>query len=93
MKELNECMSVDEFHRWMAFSALEPFGDDRADWRTAAQMAQQYNINRKKGAAEAGPEKFLLRFNRQTGGGGGPDLKRMELALMAQYAAWGGKFD
>ena len=60
MEELVNTMTVDEFLRWMAFSSLEPFGDDRADWRSAMIMAQQANMNRKKGRAAYKPDRFLL---------------------------------
>lgn len=89
MQELSDTMDVDEFMRWAAFSSLEPLGDERADWRAAAAMAQQHNIHRGKSAAKSA-ESFLLRFrarNREE-----MDLREMELALMAQYAALGGEF-
>jgi len=81
-------MSLDEFIGWMAFSALEPFGDDRADWHNAMILAQQANMNRKKGKAAYKPDRFLLSFKSVK-----PEqsMQQMEMALRAQYRAMGGK--
>lgn len=81
-------MTVDEFLRWMAFSSLEPFGDDRADWHNAMILAQQANMNRKKGKSPSRPHKFLLKFRREQPG---QSMQQMEMALMAQYSAMGGR--
>ena len=72
----------------MAFSALEPFGDDRADWHNAMILAQQANMNRKKGKSAYQPGKFLLRFRREKPT---QNMQQMEMALKAQYVAMGGK--
>jgi hypothetical protein len=82
-------MSDNELFYWMAFSALEPFGDDRADWHSAMSLAQQANMNRKNGKAAYKPEKFLLKF--KSGRAGGQSMAQMENALKAQYFAMGGK--
>lgn len=88
VEELNERMTLDEFIGWMAFSALEPFGDDRADWHNAMILAQQANMNRKKGRAAYKVDRFLISFRDakpvQT-------MHQMEIALEAQYHAMGGK--
>ena len=88
VEELNERMTLDEFIGWMAFSALEPFGDDRADWHNAMTLAQQANINRKKGRRAYSPDKFLLKFRNERPG---QNIQQMEMALKAQYYAMGGK--
>lgn len=82
-------MDYDEFYTWIAYSMMEPFGDDRADWRTAMQMAQVANMNRPKGRAPYKVKDFLLRFEDATR----PEasLQQMEMALYARYLAWGGK--
>ena len=87
MEELLEGMSDAEFFYWMAFSALEPFGDDRADWHSAMSLAQQANMNRKKGKSAYKPEKFLLKFKSAVQG---QNMNQMKAAMMAQYYALGG---
>jgi hypothetical protein len=89
VEELNERMTLDEFIGWMAFSALEPFGDDRADWHNAMILAQQANMNRKKGKSPYTPDRFLLRFRQQRKPT--QSMDDMKSALMAQYRAMGGK--
>jgi len=89
VEELFEVMSADELFYWMAFSSLEPFGDERADWRNAMALAQQANMNRKKGKSAYKIDKFLLKF--QSGRANGQSMSQMENALKAQYFAMGGK--
>ena len=81
-------MSDNELFYWMAFSALEPFGDDRADWHSAMSLAQQANMNRKKGKSAYKPDRFLLKFKSAVQG---QNMHQMESALRAQYYAMGGK--
>jgi hypothetical protein len=83
--ELDECMSTDEFLRWMAFFSLEPFGDDRADWHNAMILAQTYNMNRKKGKRPMTPDKFRLQFKHVTTPA--QPIEQMELALRARFTA------
>ena len=89
MQELSDTMTVNEFLRWAAFSSLEPFGDERNDWHFARLMEQNYNINRGKGKASKPAKAFLLRFRHHSRE---MTLEEMEMALMMQYAAMGGKF-
>lgn len=90
VEELFDAISDNEFFYWMAFSALEPFGDDRADWHNAMTLSQQANMNRKKGKAAYKPDKFLLRF--QTANTRPvQNTEQMKEALRAQFYAWGGK--
>jgi hypothetical protein len=35
VEELDASMTTDEFYQWIAYSTLEPWGEDRADWRSA----------------------------------------------------------
>jgi hypothetical protein len=35
VEELDASMTTDEFYQWVAFSSLEPWGEERADWRSA----------------------------------------------------------
>ena len=87
--ELIDVMTVDEFLRWMAFFSLEPFGDDRADWHNAMILAQQYNMNRKKGKRPLSPDRFRLQFRHVTKPA--QSLEHMEMALRARYSKMQGK--
>jgi hypothetical protein len=89
VEELFDVMSGNEFFYWMAFSALEPFGDDRANWHNAMILSQQANMNRGKGKPAYKPDKFLLRF--QSNSRPEQNIQQMEMALKAQYFAMGGK--
>lgn len=89
VEELNETMTVDEFLTWAAYMTIEPFGDDRADWRNAMSLAMQANMNRKKGSSAIPVHKFLLRFDNQIK----PKrtMKDLEAALYARFLSMGGK--
>lgn len=89
MQELSDTMTVDEFLRWAAFSSLEPFGDERNDWHFARLLEQTYNMNRGKGKASKPAKTFLLQFRQQSRE---MTIEEMEMALMMQYAAMGGRF-
>ena len=89
VEELFDTMSGNEFFYWLAFSALEPFGDDRADWRNAMILSQQANMNRKKGKPAYKPDKFLLRFQSDRSPVQTPE--QMKMAMRAHYYAMGGK--
>lgn len=65
VEELNASLSIDEFHQWIAYTALEPWGEDRADWRTAhsnAVMANMWSSSKKK----LQPKDFLLQFTKKS---------------------------
>jgi len=48
---------------WRVVGAVYPFGDWRADYRTAAQSALMANLwGRKKGNAPFRPDQFMPRF-------------------------------
>lgn len=81
-------MDDEEFLTWAAYMQIEPFGDDRADWRAAAMMAQEANMNRKKGAAPYPVGKFLLRFRAQERRE--KTMDELKMALWSQYVAMGG---
>lgn len=47
LRQVDE-LSAREFHEWVQYDALFPFGDERADWRSA-QIAQILaNVHSKK---------------------------------------------
>ena len=53
-----------QLREWMAYGELEPFGEERADYRTASIVQMLANINRdpKKHPDGFKIEDFLLRF-------------------------------
>lgn len=81
-------MDEDEFLTWAAYSQMEPFGDDRADWRAAAIMAQTANMNRRRGRAQYQVAKFLLRF--KVARPREKTMDELEMALRSQFVALGG---
>lgn len=52
-------MPSSEFSEWMAFAALEPFGENRADLRAGIVASTLANIHRKKGAKAFAPTDFM----------------------------------
>lgn len=55
-------MSIRDFRRWRAFFDLEPFGEERADWRAASIVSALVNLQRKRGTKERPIGDFLLKF-------------------------------
>ena len=87
--ELNETMTVDEFLLWAVYMQMEPFGDDRADWRNAMAMAQVANMNRKRGSGPIAVHKFLPRFGSRKRRA--QTMEEMSAALDAWFVKLGGK--
>lgn len=78
-----------EFVEWVAYSRIEPFGDERADWRAAlnASVVAEVNRGKTKRKKPFQPGDFLLRFE-------GP--KRQSAQTQLQFVemlnkAFGGK--
>ena len=40
-----ETMSVKQFRRWVEYAQLEPFGEERDDWRAGLVTSAVYNVN------------------------------------------------
>jgi hypothetical protein len=62
-------MNIRQFREWYAYAELEPFGDERADYRSAQICAMIANANRdrKRKPTPYKVEEFLLKFGgRQT---------------------------
>ena len=65
VKELDASLSIDELHMWVAYTALEPWGEDRQDWRTAHSnwiMANIWGDGKKKSKVSD----FLLKFDKKS---------------------------
>ncbi len=58
-------MSSREFTEWMAFFQLQPYGEWRADFRTASLMALIANVNRDPNKSkEFTPQEFMPTFEK-----------------------------
>jgi hypothetical protein len=55
-------MSIHEFRRWRAYYDLEPFGEERADYRAASIVATLLNLYRKRGSKAIAISDVRLRF-------------------------------
>lgn len=63
--ELDASLSIDELYMWIAYSANEPWGEERADWRAAHSnclMASIWGDGKKKHKVTD----FLLKFDKKT---------------------------
>lgn len=58
-------MSSMEFTRWIAYSRVEPWGEERADYRAALICKTMADINTPKGKQPMKLEDFLLKFDRE----------------------------
>lgn len=60
-------MTSRQLTEWMAFAALEPFGDERADLRMGILASVIANVNRdpKRRAQPYEPKDFLPRFEEE----------------------------
>jgi len=78
-------MSATEFLDWQVYAELEPFGEIRADYRSAALQALIANVNRdvKKGRPYR-VEDFLLRFEAAKE----RDWRDLKRALVLGLKAW-----
>jgi hypothetical protein len=57
-------MSVKQFRAWVEYAQLEPFGEERSDWRAGLVTSAIYNVNmdtRKHKPME--PADFMPKFN------------------------------
>lgn len=71
VRELKQRLSLREYAEWVAYARIEPFGEERADWRVAYAAAQAVNHSGMvKKAAQ--PKDFVLPI------GGPPELQMTE---------------
>ena len=62
LRETQEAVDAEEYKLWVAYDKIEPFGDRRADLRTATIAAILANQNRKRGQKPFTHEDFMPRF-------------------------------
>lgn len=57
-------MPYTEFLEWIAYSRIEPFGDERGDWQAAliATITAEVHRDKKKRRKPYQPKDFLLEF-------------------------------
>ncbi|KKL54307.1 hypothetical protein LCGC14_2266740 [marine sediment metagenome] len=55
-------MDAQEFAEWVAYSRLDPFGNERGDLHAAMNLSMLYNINRGKSATKS-PADFMPDFD------------------------------
>ena len=82
-------MPYAELVDWVAFSRIEPFGEERADWRAAlvASVIAEVNRGRTKRKKPFQPKEFLLRFE-----GKKPQTWQTQLQFVEMLnAAFGGE--
>ena len=60
--ELLARVSSQELTDWMAYYALEPFGQERGDLQAGVVASTVYNVNRGKGDKALAPADFALKF-------------------------------
>jgi hypothetical protein len=55
-------MSIRQLREWRAYYDLEPFGEERADYRAASIVATLVNLNRRRGTPPRPVTEFVLQF-------------------------------
>lgn len=63
--ELHQRVDAREFAEWMAFDRIEPFGDRRADLRSATVAATIANCHRGRSSSRIYPRDFMPDFDRE----------------------------
>ena len=58
-----EQIPATELFEYMAMHGIEPFGEDRADIRTAFAAAVSYNVNRPRRARALKPKDFMPQWH------------------------------
>ena len=62
MKTMLSSMTIREFNEWVLYAQVEPFEEQRADWRAAHIVSTLMNIFRKKGTPVIKISDMLLKF-------------------------------
>ncbi len=59
-------MSISEFREWVAYYDLEPFGEERADLRTASIVKMVHDVNVKRSARDKPLSDFVIKIGKAT---------------------------
>jgi len=87
-----EKMSYKELNLWIDFYSIEPFPEERADFRNAQLMAMIANVNRDPKKTRAfSPDKFLVDYWKERKSVTPESTGQMFHTAMAINAAIGGK--
>ena len=62
-------MSSNQFKKWAIYEGLEPFEEERADWRSAQLVTTLVNVHRKRGTRAKSPKDFFIKFDKGFAGG------------------------
>ncbi len=62
IEKMLDGLTVDQFLSWMAYYNVEPFGEERADLRSAIVACQIVNVNIPKGKKRAKVADFMPDF-------------------------------
>jgi hypothetical protein len=78
--EFLEEMDADQFDRWKAFAAVEPFGPWADDQRNGMQMAMTANLNRDKDKRKEpfAPADFMLSRMRK------PEKRKLPMKVLRE---------
>lgn len=71
-------MTVHEFRRWRAYYDLEPFGEERADFRAASIVQTLVAIHRKRGTKVKPIRDFVLKWGDDAAGAGRKTWQQMK---------------
>lgn len=58
-----EIMPISEFFEWIEYNSIEPFGEERDDYRTGIIASTIANVNRTKNSKIYTPDDFIPKFN------------------------------
>lgn len=88
LAELEATIGANEYAHWLALYRVEPWGEDRGDFRMASEMAllAESNRNRKKRIRPFSPVDFLPEW---WGSHASPSEQQAEpgISLLAKFAA------
>jgi hypothetical protein len=85
--ELLERLDSYELTEWMAYEALEPFGEERADMRAGIIASTIANVNRGKGQKPFSPTDFMPFSQGASEEQQLADTRSALMALKSQYKA------
>jgi len=86
-----EQISSREFAEWIAYSTIEPFGEERADLRAGIIASVIANVNRGKGHAPYKPRDFMPTFGESRRQSAQEIIARLKAFAAAHNAAIKGK--
>jgi hypothetical protein len=81
VEELLARISSRELTEWMAYFAIDPFGEERADLRAGIVASTLVNVNRGKRGKAAKPRDFMPSFGEDNGRGMLSIIKQLHVQL------------